>query len=240
MPRQYGPALIKSGDKFHQLTAVSVVPGHERLWNCDCDCGGAIQVIESKLRMGQRRTCHKTGKPADITGRTYGYLTALKFVRNSKEPGVFIWLFKCICGNEVEKKSRNAVKGDVKSCGCKTGEMISTSQKKPNGRAVKHASYLHHLNGANKRNIKSCLSEEEYTHLTSKPCHYCGDISNRKNNCTGEIVPCNSVDRLNNESYYTLDNSVPACFTCQSSKMEASEDAYLKKISQIFHYRGLT
>ena len=60
----------------------------------------------------------------DITGLTFGSLTAIKPVRLSNQ-GTVVWEFKCACGNHTEWIGNNVVSisksnpnPDVPSCGC--------------------------------------------------------------------------------------------------------------------------
>lgn len=48
----------------------------------------------------------------DLTGQTFGILTALHHVRSGD------WLVRCECGTEKVVMGQNLRKGDLKSCGC--------------------------------------------------------------------------------------------------------------------------
>lgn len=52
----------------------------------------------------------------NITGQTFGKLTALKAVKNNK--GSYDWLCKCECGSERVIIGSNLTTGKSKSCGC--------------------------------------------------------------------------------------------------------------------------
>lgn len=52
----------------------------------------------------------------DITGRTFGLLTALSHDRS--EPPDQWWLYRCVCGREVVARYRDVTHGKKKSCGC--------------------------------------------------------------------------------------------------------------------------
>lgn len=54
----------------------------------------------------------------DLTGQTFNYLTAVRMARHQPGKG-FIWLWKCGCGNEIEKRQIYVVSGHAKSCGCR-------------------------------------------------------------------------------------------------------------------------
>ena len=54
----------------------------------------------------------------DFTGQTFNGLTALRL--GTKISGKYNrWVWKCVCGNEVEYRSCVVAKGHVKSCGCR-------------------------------------------------------------------------------------------------------------------------
>ena len=56
-------------------------------------------------------------KQADITGRRYGKLTAIRYIGSPKYK-VLVWLYKCDCGNEIEAVKTNVTCGNTASCGC--------------------------------------------------------------------------------------------------------------------------
>lgn len=81
----------------------------------------------------------KLSKTKDLTGKKFGYLTALC----PATPSIVIdkqgykhkktkWLCQCECGNVVEIYSVYLLNGDTKSCGCKTLEMIKKNNRKHN------------------------------------------------------------------------------------------------------------
>lgn len=70
-------------------------------------------------------------KSLDITGIRYGKLVALSFSHKAKHRSQF-WLFQCDCGQKFKANKYSVTRGDSKSCGCSTGEMIS-SRKRTHG-----------------------------------------------------------------------------------------------------------
>jgi hypothetical protein len=56
-------------------------------------------------------------KQSNITGETFGILTAIKSVRKDKHYN-YSWLFKCICGKLKIISKSAVVNGHTKSCGC--------------------------------------------------------------------------------------------------------------------------
>ena len=57
-------------------------------------------------------------------GDKFGRLTAIKFVKRSKQGSQF-WLFKCDCGNEKVILVNNVKRKLVKSCGCYKKEKLT-------------------------------------------------------------------------------------------------------------------
>lgn len=63
-------------------------------------------------------------KHYDITGQTFGRLTAVKFIK--RRNGLHYWLFKCKCGTEKVIQKSNVKSGHTKSCGCWKREKVTT------------------------------------------------------------------------------------------------------------------
>ena len=75
-------------------------------------------------------------KTIDITGQTFGRLTAIRFAGRDKNNKTQ-WLCICECGNSIICNSNNLQKGNTKSCGCLRDEKIikaSTKHGKANKR----------------------------------------------------------------------------------------------------------
>ena len=92
-----------------------------RYWNCEClICGKHFIANGENIRSGQRKDCgeHLIRQGADITGKTFNYLTALENTYKKGNDGSYIWKCQCKCGNIVEVNRHYLVKGDIKSCGC--------------------------------------------------------------------------------------------------------------------------
>lgn len=56
------------------------------------------------------------GKPVDLTGKVYGFLTVLSIAENKGKERC--WNCKCECGNTVVVRRGNLTRGDTLSCGC--------------------------------------------------------------------------------------------------------------------------
>lgn len=242
---------VKPGDIFGRLIVIEKVAGCERRWHCKCVCGtmvehyqtelirkktvscGCIKNTELAITMASLRPSHRR---KDLTGQVFNFLTALKLM-GLNSAGNTIWLFKCLCGKEISRTGRQVTRGDITSCGCKKRELLRKANTLPDNKALKNSAYRVHLKCAEKRNLISYLSKEEYESLIILPCYYCESISQRKYTERKTTAPLNSVDRLNNEPYYKPENSVSACFECQKAKgvMKAADFvAMCKCVSELW------
>jgi len=77
--------------------------------------------------------------------------------------------------------------------------------------AIKNPRYLYQasVSRAKKRGLPFLLTKEEYSALTAKPCFYCSGLLS---------VAGTRLDRLDNETGYTAENSVPCCPACNTIK----------------------
>jgi hypothetical protein len=69
-------------------------------------------------------------------------------------------------------------------------------------RVAKHLAY--------RRKMKFLLTFEEYTNLISQPCYYCGADLVFEHGA--------SIDRIDNEKGYMLDNLLPCCNICNKGR----------------------
>lgn len=72
----------------------------------------------------------------DITGQSFGRLTALRPTEKRAKKGTVIWHCRCTCGNEVDVSYNDLVYTNLRSCGC---------QKKEHDAAL--PGYLTHVDG---------------------------------------------------------------------------------------------
>jgi hypothetical protein len=61
--------------------------------------------------------------PIDLTGQRFGRLVAIRDVGSLR--AFRLWLFRCDCGNEIERTSVDVRHGKVRSCGCLARELSS-------------------------------------------------------------------------------------------------------------------
>lgn len=69
--------------------------------------------------MEKIKQVRKSKPKIDLTGKTFGYLTPMYYVKGGK------WHCKCQCGNECDVDTRNLNSNHTKSCGCLQKEIAS-------------------------------------------------------------------------------------------------------------------
>lgn len=75
------------------------------------------------------------GKAKDITGMTFGYLTAIE-PTGEKDRNDNVWLFECKCGNTVKLPATRVLTRNTLSCGCLVGESLKASRKYYGGTSI--------------------------------------------------------------------------------------------------------
>jgi hypothetical protein len=188
------------------------------------------------------------GVKVDHTGITYGSLTALRFSRHRKVNGSGalrtkpLWWVRCVCGKEYEICAHSLRSGHAKSCGCMKGWLLAHNRRLSEEDAILNRAYTQHRHGARRRGLTTELTREQFVEIVRQPCTYCGSFSHRKLQFTQNIwheytMPCNSVDRRNNEPHYNLGNSVPCCFVCQKMKSILPAKDFLTHAAKVAEYQ---
>ncbi|MBE6009152.1 MAG: hypothetical protein E7236_00635 [Lachnospiraceae bacterium] len=105
------------------------------MWLCKCDCGGEKIAEKQGLKNGRIRSCgclrgNAIGAPRrDLTGQTFGRLTAIEPTERRDCKGSVYWRCKCICGNEAEVTEDCLINGNTVSCGCRRQELKDNIHK---------------------------------------------------------------------------------------------------------------
>ena len=92
------------------------------VWNCTCDCGGAVQLDTRTLQRGTVRDCgcetKVKGGQKDLTGQRFGRLVCLEPSPHRNKQGGTQWLCQCDCGKQCLAATHQLLCGYKKSCGC--------------------------------------------------------------------------------------------------------------------------
>ena len=121
--------LYLAGKKFGRLTAIRCTEKTSKrgyIWECLCDCGKTTFLPTSHFKNGLVRSCGCLLKEfykktrVDITGKTFHRLTTIKCTEKRDANKNILWLFKCSCGNKFIAPGSEVMRGQIRSCGCKT------------------------------------------------------------------------------------------------------------------------
>lgn len=164
-----------------------------------------------------------------MIGLTFGAWKVVEVISTS------YYLCRCRCGTRRKVRKSDLQEGRSRSCGC----------GKRNKRLPDHGGALNHLitqyrRHALRRGLAFAIPREQFAHLIKQPCYYCGaPPSNHKRTAVDrEGFRYNGLDRTNAKEGYTIENVVPACFTCNHAKNRMSEEAFLRLVTRIYHYRA--
>ena len=203
-----------TGQTFGRLTAIRFVERKQRrcLWEFECACGVRKVIGASDVKRGNTNSCG-CSRRKDITGQTFGRLTAIRFV---KVPGDCTWWeFKCTCGVRKIIRTHSVKNGDITSCGCRMQGQFEArhTQKKP--------TYSAYQRRAKYRRIPFNLTNEQFDDLISRPCSYCG------------APPWNGIDRVDSSRGYGVGNAYPCCHYCNRMKSSLSPKEFGQHIRKI-------
>lgn len=113
-----------TGQVFGYLTAIAPIEQRDRrhvIWRCRCVCGAEIEVPINRLRQGAVKSCgckkRQGSTPEDLTGQTFGKLTAL-YPTGERFRSSVVWHCRCECGDEKDVPAVRLKTGHTQSCGC--------------------------------------------------------------------------------------------------------------------------
>jgi hypothetical protein len=130
MPRKLENIVgVKYGNLTVKEYAGTIPVGNTKqsAWECICDCGNLVVVLNNNLKKGNTQSCGcYQSKRAfecnfkDLTGQKFEMLTVKSF--NRTHDGNSYWNCQCDCGCETIVAACSLKK--AKSCGCKQGNFI--------------------------------------------------------------------------------------------------------------------
>jgi hypothetical protein len=196
--------------------------------------GSVVQTLCNKL--GLRRPPRK--RPVKIDDR-YGRLTVLEETRG-KEKGKY-WICNCDCGKTVTVSGHGLKRGKTLSCGCYQAEIRRIVGLREPGETSYRRKFNLVRRGAIHRDIPFELTFDQCKFIMHGNCVYCAQIPQLWNTyLAGNGVPkekrdeykmnpatieraniyVNSIDRIDSDKGYTLDNCVPCCHPCNAAKLD--------------------
>lgn len=121
--------LDLTGNVYGELTVIEMLYGymHTRgkprtYCRCCSRDGEEVIVRADALQSGATKSMKgagRAGKPMDITGVKFGFLTAISPTNKRASNGSVVWLCKCDCGNFTEVSVGQLTREHTISCGCR-------------------------------------------------------------------------------------------------------------------------
>lgn len=157
----------------------------------------------------------------------------------------------CKCGQITLATKNQLLKSKKRSCGCLVSQLRSDKVAKGvTGFNILCSSYKCK---ANERKIEWSLTKEECKKLFEGNCYYCNEPPSliigtpHKNKSRLEtqgryikhsVYTYSSIDRVDPDKEYTLDNCVSACKNCNIGKMAQSKEEFFNWITKV--YKNIT
>lgn len=228
-----GSLVDLTGKTFGELFVISRANKHNNnkvYWHCRCSCGKEKDIVSSSLVSGETKGCgsghmKKGNRFADITGKRFGALVAIKPIRSDGKG--WIWECKCDCGNVCERKT--SVLGHTKSCGCSSWRCMRMGIE-----PAKNKLFASYYKTARHKGIPFELSREQFFDLVGKSCYYCGNEPTNVSRTRLVEFIYNGIDRMDNSKGYTIDNCVPCCSTCNYAKRAMTQEQFRNWIKRIY------
>jgi hypothetical protein len=121
-----GEADNHTGITYGRLTGVRKVASKNgaTMWEWKCNCGQLFTTQARLVKDGKTRSCGCLRRELsyerrfrDLTGQTFGLLTAIRPVERRRGLST-IWEYICACGNTKIATGAFVTYGDIQSCGC--------------------------------------------------------------------------------------------------------------------------
>lgn len=219
--KDIGNAEDLTGKIFGKWQVLYRTENNERnktMWVCRCSCENQTvkPVVQASLKNGTSTSCgcerlsiiYKINDEKIHIRDEYGNIEKKR-------------CFKCheflpLTSFYRSKYQKDGYSGECKRC----------QNESKDGR------YNVYKKNAKKRNINFNLTKEEFYDITSKPCYYCNDYSNKDIN----NVSYSGVDRIDSSKGYEIDNIVPCCDICNKMKLDYSKEFFINHINKIADY----
>jgi hypothetical protein len=158
----------------------------------------------------------------------------------------------CDCGKTVVAVAANIRLGRTKSCGCLHARLAPIHGFKPGWRGIlppgavaRNQILKNYRRRAKVKAMAFALSDDQFQHLISQPCYYCGCGPSsclrvrRLGRLKVDAVTYNGLDRTDSSKGYTLENSVPCCKTCNYAKSSMGVSEFKAWVKRVVQHLGL-
>lgn len=171
----------------------------------------------------------------DLSNKQFGYLKAIKYVRVPNLVKIH-WECICVCGKTHIASAANLKKGDIKSCGCMRGKLLSKANKK-HGLSKSRIYYIWN----NMLGRITNPNNKDYPNYGGRGITVQEDwktFDNFYNDMKEGYSDLLTLDRINNNKGYSKQNCRWANITTQSTNRRTNVVIGGKTLSEISYSLG--
>lgn len=233
MPRGV-PLPDLTGESFGKLTVVSQSENSSKsgkLWICECECGNITTATSSVLVNKKKISCgcaEKDWVRQNLSGQVFGNFTVIKDIGSNKHKSR-LYECVCVCGKSVNRTTyqlKGAESGKYKNhCGCLT----PVKELETKERATSHG-----MSGSPTYNVWANMCQRttnpnrpDFVHYGGRGITVCDRWLESFENFyedMGEKPDKLSLERLNVDEGYTLENCIWADETTQNYHQRVRKD----------------
>jgi hypothetical protein len=126
----------------------------------------------------------------------------------------------------------------------KLGSRVQTKFSNESQYGLRNFLYRSSKANAASRKHSFNLTFEEFNHIISQPCHYCGaepreaskELLVKRGDTHQPTIRYNGIDRINPNIGYQVDNCVPCCPICNYMKHTQQKEDFLKQVERIYNF----
>lgn len=182
----------------------------------------------------------------DMTNAKFDKLTVLKKddTQTAKTLGAY-WICQCECGGLRIVQRILLTGGRIKSCKACARQGPHNKREKKTATGSLNTLISNYINGANRRNLKWSLTDDEAALLFQESCHYCGlSPSQTINSMRGgrsrpDTYLHGGIDRKDPKLGYSKENCVPCCKTCNHAKAIMTYEEFINYINRLKSFERL-
>ena len=127
------------GERFGRLTVIDDASQEQPYAiECLCECGQTVVTYRYSVFLGHTKSCGCLSQEnrslqgiknaIDLSGKTFGRLTAIERVTEPGECHIPKWKFRCDCGAIKILGGSYVSRGQIVSCGCAVGDVVRPSR----------------------------------------------------------------------------------------------------------------
>lgn len=235
-PKKASKVIFNPGDKKDGLTIIEFEKiGKARGYKCKCDCGNIVTLEAGELNRAKRKSCgcvirtRVKEKNEALIGKTFNKLTIIGFAPKRKR-GIYL-KYLCCCGKEGEV-SRSCV-GTQISCGC-----VGRSARRTGYKEIMGSYWSGVEQSAKIRNISFNITAKEAWEVYEKQNKKC-IFTGRElvfGNPAKKIPQTASLDRIDSDKDYTLDNIQWVHKEVNLAKHILSNDAFIQLCQEVVNH----